>query len=288
MIKKKGKSDADIAALQQEIVILLKCDHPNIVQLNDYCDTTKRIYMVVEFCDGGDVFERVIQYKKFTEKAAIHVVTQVSTGLIHIHSKSFVHRDLKPDNLMYVTKDLNSDIKIIDFGLAGDCSGGQKCTTPCGTAHYAAPEVLSAQSYDMSADLWSLGVIIYTLLCGFPPFFDASNNMKNLYHLIKKGSYSFPSPFWDEISDEAKDLITKLLVKDPKQRLTAAQVLKHAWVISVASEKELGQNYTQQMTHWHSMRQDTEFDIGDEDEDESGGEVKHKQPVNLFYNQVAQ
>merc|ERR1719245_2277050 len=116
---------------------------------------------------------------------------------------------------MYLTKERDAEIKIIDFGLAGDVSRAPyTCKTPCGTAHYAAPEVLSSLEYDQSADMWSLGVIIYTLLCGFPPFFDAANNMKNLYHLIKKGQYSFPSPFWDDISPDAKDLIRTLLVKD--------------------------------------------------------------------------
>lgn len=186
MIKKKGKSDEDIAALQREILVLQKCDHENIVRLGDWCDTKKRIYMVVEFCDGGDVFERVVQYKKFSEKSAIHVVAQVAAGIGHVHSLGYVHRDLKPDNLMYLTKAVDSKIKIIDFGLAGDVNINP-CKTPCGTAHYAAPEVLSSQEYNQSADMWSLGVILYTLLCGFPPFFDASNNMKNLYHLIKKG-----------------------------------------------------------------------------------------------------
>ena len=136
MIKKKGKSSEDIAALQREILVLQKCDHPNIVRLGDWCDTKKRIYMVVEFCDGGDVFERVVQYKKFSEKSAIHVIKAVCSGLAHIHKMGYVHRDLKPDNLMYLTKEVDSEIKIIDFGLAGDCNDGP-CKTPCGTAHYA-------------------------------------------------------------------------------------------------------------------------------------------------------
>jgi len=265
MIKKKGKSQEDIAALQREILVLQKCDHENIVRLGDWCDTKKRIYMVVEFCDGGDVFERVVQFKKFNEKAAIHVVKQVASGIAHVHELGFVHRDLKPDNLMYSTKAHDSKVKIIDFGLAGDAQHGP-CKTPCGTAHYAAPEVLSSLEYDQSADMWSLGVIIYTLLCGFPPFFDASNNMKNLYHLIKKGQYSYPSPFWDDITDDAKDLINKLLVKDPSGRLTAEQVLEQPWITNFdnASEKDLGNTYVKQMSHWQSTRQATEFGLGQE------------------------
>merc|ERR1712087_1032721 len=282
MIKKKGKSVEDIAALQREILVLQKCDHQNVVKLGDWCDTKKRIYMVVEFCDGGDVFERVVEYKKFSEKSAIHVVKQVASGILHVHNLGFVHRDLKPDNLMYLNKEVDSDIKIIDFGLAGDVNEGP-CKTPCGTAHYAAPEVLSSMEYDQSADMWSLGVILYTLLCGFPPFFDASNNMKNLYHLIKKGQYSFPSPFWDDISDGAKDLIRRLLLKDPKGRLTAEEVLKHSWVVNEdqAADDDLGGQYVKQMSHWQSTRQATEFGLGKE----APPPPPPDQPISLYYSQ---
>jgi len=284
MIKKKGKSAEDILALQREIEVLQKCDHSNVVRLGDWCDTKKRIYMVVEFCDGGDVFERVVEYKKFSERSAIHVVQSVASGLAHVHSLGFVHRDLKPDNLMYLTKERDAEIKIIDFGLAGDCSRAPfTCKTPCGTAHYAAPEVLSSLEYDQSADMWSLGVIIYTLLCGFPPFFDASNNMKNLYHLIKKGQYSFPSPFWDDISEEAKDLISKLLTKEAKLRPSAKEVLEHEWILNgargLAPDKDLGNEYVKQMSHWQSTRQATEFGLGQE----APPPPPPDQPISLYY-----
>ncbi|ETO23914.1 hypothetical protein RFI_13245 [Reticulomyxa filosa] len=166
MIEKKGKSKSDIQALQKEIYVLQRCNHPHIVQLLDWCDTKKRIYMVVEFCDGGDVFERVVNLKKFSEADATRVIQQVASGLKHLHEQGFVHRDLKPDNVMYLTKAQDSSIKIIDFGLSGDCSDGP-CTTPCGTAHYAAPEVLGNQPYGVQSDIWSLGVITYTLLALF-------------------------------------------------------------------------------------------------------------------------
>merc|ERR1712204_104290 len=136
--------------------------------------------------------------------------------------------------------------------------------------------------YNQSADMWSLGVILYTLLCGFPPFFDASNNMKNLYHLIKKGQYSFPSPFWDEISDGAKDLIKNLLVKDPNGRLTAPQVLEHEWIINEvkAADDDLGGQYVKQMSHWQSTRQATEFGLGKEAPPPPPPDA----PINLYYD----
>eukprot|EP00486_Rosalina_sp_Unknown_P013733 CAMPEP_0201593262 /NCGR_PEP_ID=MMETSP0190_2-20130828/190925_1 /ASSEMBLY_ACC=CAM_ASM_000263 /TAXON_ID=37353 /ORGANISM="Rosalina sp." /LENGTH=1132 /DNA_ID=CAMNT_0048052393 /DNA_START=23 /DNA_END=3421 /DNA_ORIENTATION=- len=256
MIKKAGKSKEDLDALQREIAILAKIDHPNVVKLLDWCETKKRIYMVVQFCDGGDVFERILKQKTFSEKEAAHVVRKVSEGLLHVHENKIIHRDLKPDNLMYLTKDENSNIMIIDFGLAGDATNGP-LSTPCGTAHYVAPEVLSSKPYNAKADMWSLGVIIYMLLCGFPPFFDAQGNQKRLYKLIKLGKYRFPSPYWDYVSEGAKDLIKNLLQLDPSKRYSAKQVLKHKWVNKSAEieEIDLGKMYMEQMEHFSSSRQ---------------------------------
>jgi len=255
MIKKAGKSKEDLAALQREIAILAKLRHPNVVKLMDWCETKKRIYMVVQFCDGGDVFERILKQKTFSEKEAAHVVRKVSEGLEHCHENNIIHRDLKPDNLMYLTKDPESNIMIIDFGLAGDCTNGA-LTTPCGTAHYVAPEVLSSKPYSSKADMWSLGVIIYMLLCGFPPFFDAQGNQKRLYKLIKLGKYRFPSPYWDYVSDQAKDLIKNLLQLDANKRFSARQVLQHKWInkSDAVEEMDLGKMYMEQMEHFSSSR----------------------------------
>ena len=172
---------------------------------------------MLEYCDGGDVFQRILQEKQFSEYDASNIIRQACEGLAHAHEMGYCHRDLKPDNLMYETQDKTSNIKIIDFGLAGDTNDGP-CKTPCGTAHYAAPEVLEQKPYGVEVDCWSLGIIAYTLLCGFPPFFDSNNNQKNLYSMIKRAKFSYPSPYWDHISKDAKDLINKLLTKDRKER----------------------------------------------------------------------
>jgi len=255
MIKKAGKSKEDLEALQKEIAILAKLDHPNVVKLMSWCQTKKRIYMVVQFCSGGDVFERILKQKTFSEKEAAHVVRKVAEGLAHVHEHGIVHRDLKPDNLMYLSKAESSNIMLIDFGLAGDLSNGS-LSTPCGTAHYVAPEVLMSKAYDCKADMWSLGVIIYMLLCGFPPFFDAQGNQKRLYKLIKLGKYRFPSPYWDYVSENAKDLVRRLLVLDPTKRFSAKQTLAHQWVHQSAEieEVDLGKLYMEQMEHFSSSR----------------------------------
>eukprot|EP01083_Nonionella_stella_P318330 1162980_1 len=255
MIKKAGKSKEDLEALQREIAILAKLTHPNVVKLMDWCETKKRIYMVVQFCSGGDVFERILKQKTFSEKEAAHVVRKVAEGLKHVHENHIIHRDLKPDNLMYLTKDPESNIMIIDFGLAGDATHGP-LSTPCGTAHYVAPEVLSSKPYNSKADMWSLGVIIYMLLCGFPPFFDAQGNQKRLYKLIKLGKYRFPTPYWDYVGEKAKDLIRNLLQLDPDKRYSAEQVLDHKWInkSEQIEDIDLGKIYMEQMEHFSSSR----------------------------------
>ncbi|ETO24613.1 calcium/calmodulin-dependent protein kinase type 1 (camki) [Reticulomyxa filosa] len=296
VIKKAGKSKEDLEALQKEIDILRKFEretkiffetykkqktklkHKNVVRLTDWVETKKRIHMVVEFCNGGDVFERILKQKTFSEWEASYVVQQVAEGLDHIHSKGIVHRDLKPDNLMYLDTSPKAEIKIIDFGLAGDCSKSS-LKTPCGTAHYVAPEVLFGIPYDTQADMWSLGVIIYMLLCGFPPFFDATGNQKRLYQLIKAGKFRFPSPYWDYISDQAKDLIKGLLTKDPKERMSAAQVLAHPWVGGKAVKKEMSDLYMSQMKFFQSSKQFTNVKIGEEE-----AQTEQKS-INIFANQ---
>jgi len=254
MIKKAGKSKEDLAALQKEIGILARLDHPNVVKLVDWSETKKRIYMVVQFCSGGDVFERILKQKTFSEKEAAHVVRKVAEGLDHVHERKIVHRDLKPDNLMYLDNSANSNIMLIDFGLAGDAKDGP-LSTPCGTAHYVAPEVLASTPYGSKSDMWSLGVIIYMLLCGFPPFFDAQGNQKRLYKLIKMGKYRFPSPYWDYVSEDAKDLVRGLLQLDVKKRLSAKEVLQHKWINKKeAPAMDLSAMYMEQLEHFSSSR----------------------------------
>eukprot|EP01083_Nonionella_stella_P252961 870972_1 len=263
-IKKVGKSSEYVAALQREILILQNCSHPNVIHLADWCDTRRRIYMVVEFCSGGDLFERILDEKQFNEKSAIHITKQIVSALHHIHLLGYVHRNLEPSNIMFVSKAVDSTIKLIDLQCAGDCNH-YPCNTPVGSAHYTAPEVLESIGYTQSVDMWSVGVILYTLLCGFPPFFDGNNNMTNLYQLIKNGTYSFPAPFWNGRSEDAKDLIRKLLIIDPKHRLNAKQVLQHEWIINNnANDQEFGKQYIQQMRHWQSVRHTVEFCVAHE------------------------
>ena len=148
--------------------------------------------------------------------------------MAYIHSKGIVHRDLKPENLLYAAPSPNENLKLADFGLAHILKENEILETACGTPGYVAPEVLNGDGYQTPVDMWSLGVVLYILLCGFPPFYDDSTRI--LFEIIKQGRYDFPPEYWDDVSESAKDLIRKLLVVDPAQRLTAAQVKEHPWV----------------------------------------------------------
>jgi calcium/calmodulin-dependent protein kinase I len=223
----KGKlNKEELAVIHDEVDIMQKVSHPNCVKMYELYDTKKKLYMVLEILRGGELFDRIVKKRFFSEQQAAQVIQSVVSAIQYLHKIGVVHRDLKPENLLYATKEDDSIIKLTDFGLAKFTQ--VKMATACGTPGYVAPEILSGKPYGPEVDLWSVGVILYILLCGFPPFYD--ENTSNLYRTIKAGKFDFPSPYWDEISDPAKNLISRLLTVDPKQRATSEQVLAHPWV----------------------------------------------------------
>jgi len=228
IIDKTNLESDDQLALQTEVEILSQIDHPNIVKLHEIYDEKTRFNMVMELMTGGELFDRIVEKEHYSEKEAADTIRPVVDAIRYCHSMGIAHRDLKPENLLYATTDPNSIIKITDFGLA-KVINNDLMTTACGTPGYVAPEILIGKGYDNAVDYWSIGVIIYVMLCGFPPFFEDSN--EKLFDAIKQGEYEFPSPQWDQISDYAKDLIKKLLVVDPYKRLDADGILKHPWIV---------------------------------------------------------
>jgi len=212
--------------LKNEVEILSKVDHPNIITLYDIFETKERLYLVMELVTGGELFERIVQREQYKESEAAIVMKQLFAATAYLHTLGIVHRDLKPENLLLENENEDTPIKLTDFGLSKIYST-EMMQTACGTPGYVAPEILELGGYDTAVDLWSAGVILYTLLCGYPPFYN--ENPAILFETIMKGTYHFHSPYWDGISKEAKDLISKLLVVDPKQRLTAEQALQHDW-----------------------------------------------------------
>lgn len=220
----EGKEDM----IETEVAILRKVRHPNIVGLYEDFDTKDKLYLVLQLVTGGELFDRIVEEGQFTEKDASRIVKQMTSAIDYLHDMGIVHRDLKPENLLFKTDAADADIMVADFGLSKLVNDATVLNTACGTPNYVAPEILKQAGYSMPVDMWSLGVITYILLCGYPPFYDESD--PELFKKIMKGTFHFQKEFWESISDSAKDLIKKCIVVNPSQRYTAKQVLAHPWV----------------------------------------------------------
>ncbi|XP_030728778.1 calcium/calmodulin-dependent protein kinase type 1G isoform X2 [Globicephala melas] len=215
------------SSLENEIAVLKKIKHENIVTLEDIYESTTHYYLVMQLVSGGELFDRILERGVYTEKDASLVIQQVLSAVKYLHENGIVHRDLKPENLLYLTPEENSKIMITDFGLSKMEQNGVM-STACGTPGYVAPEVLAQKPYSKAVDCWSIGVITYILLCGYPPFYEDTES--KLFEKIKEGYYEFESPFWDDISESAKDFICHLLEKDPNERYTCEKALRHPWI----------------------------------------------------------
>jgi len=252
IIKKSKLNAEELAVVHDEVEIMHKVDHPNCVKLFEMFETSKKLYMVLELLTGGELFDRIVAKGSYSEKEAAALIRDISGAIKYLHSIGVVHRDLKPENLLYLNPKPDSPIKITDFGLAKLKGTSDNMTTACGTPGYVAPEVLKNEPYDRAVDLWSLGVILYILLCGFPPFYHEST--AQLYKQIKKGEYDFPDPYWTDISAEAKNLVTCLLTVNPKKRITAEGVLAHPWITGQASDKAFGSSHNERLKQLQARR----------------------------------
>jgi len=209
-----------------EVRILQTLDHPNVIKLYEYFEDETNVYLVMEVCSGGELFERIIEKEYFSEKYAAQVFKQILEAINYCHNNGVCHRDLKPENFLFESKDDASDLKVIDFGLSKILDQGSKAVlqrmkTKAGTPYYISPEVLTG-NYDISCDMWSAGCILYILLCGYPPFY--GDDDQEILKMVKKGDFDFDGEEWDEVSEDAKDLIRKLVCK-PERRLTAGEAL---------------------------------------------------------------
>lgn len=218
-ILKSKVSRVDI--LKREIEILAEVDHKNIIKLIEVHEDVKYLHLITELCTGGELFDRIIAKSEtpeghFEEQHAAKIIASILDAIAYCHERHIVHRDLKPENFLFVSKDENAQVKIIDFGLSRhEAAGEGVMRTKVGTPYYVAPEVLKKQ-YTKSCDMWSIGVIAYILLCGYPPFYGDSDNQ--IFDSVKAGKFDFPSPEWDTISEDAKDFICCLLKMDPSER----------------------------------------------------------------------
>uniref|UniRef100_A0AAQ4RQ99 Calcium/calmodulin-dependent protein kinase 1Da n=1 Tax=Gasterosteus aculeatus aculeatus TaxID=481459 RepID=A0AAQ4RQ99_GASAC len=220
----KGKE----SSIENEIAVLRRIKHENIVALEDIHESPDHLYLIMQLVSGGELFDRIVEKGFYTEKDASTLIRQVLDAVNYLHKMGIVHRDLKPENLLYFNPQDESKIMISDFGLSKMEGSGDVMSTACGTPGYVAPEVLAQKPYSKAVDCWSIGVIAYILLCGYPPFYD--ENDSKLFEQILKADYEFDTPYWDDISDSAKDFIGSLMEKDPAKRFTCDQALRHPWI----------------------------------------------------------
>ena len=221
----------NLEKFEREINILINSDHPNIIKIFEVFESQRSLYIVMEECKGGEIFDRIIEHiqskKMYSEKDAANIFQQIMSAIQYCHNNGICHRDLKPENLLYLKQGPEKDnpIKVIDFGLSQIVSAEKKLKTKVGTAYYVAPEILKGD-YTEKCDIWSAGVILYIFLSGDPPFNGPSDS--DIYRKISTMKFSFPEKKWKDISNEAKDLITHMMAPE-NERFTASEVLAHPW-----------------------------------------------------------
>ncbi|XP_048114797.1 calcium/calmodulin-dependent protein kinase type II subunit beta isoform X32 [Alosa alosa] len=229
IINTKKLSARDHQKLEREARICRLLKHPNIVRLHDSISEEGFHYLLFDLVTGGELFEDIVAREYYSEADASHCIQQILEAVLHCHQMGVVHRDLKPENLLLASKCKNAAVKLADFGLAIEVQGDQQAWFGfAGTPGYLSPEVLRKEAYGKPVDIWACGVILYILLVGYPPFWDEDQH--KLYQQIKAGAYDFPSPEWDTVTPEAKNLINQMLTINPAKRINAQEALKHPWV----------------------------------------------------------
>lgn len=254
-MKMIGKSKIDKknqGKLFFEYQLLKNIDHPHIIRIYEVYNDTKNFYLITEFCEGGDIFSIIQRQEEFSEKIAARLMKQVVNAVLYCHLNGIVHRDIKADNVLLLHNDINSPVKLIDFGISVKFEKDTKLRDKTGTVLYIAPEVIQG-AYDEKCDIWSLGVLMYMMLSGLPPFYGTSR--KEVMAKIKKGKFSFKSKNWDRISKEAKDLIEKMLTYNPEQRPSCREVLNHPWFLREEVGKINTEVYLENMKRYENQSQ---------------------------------
>jgi tRNA A-37 threonylcarbamoyl transferase component Bud32/Ca2+-binding EF-hand superfamily protein len=236
------KLNNDLELTKTEIDILKICHHPNIIKLYDIFDTADYIYIIMEYCAGGDLFSYIEKRNyKLPEPRAAQIIHKLSMAIFYIHSYGIIHRDLKPENILMTDESDNADIRLLDFGLSKIIGPNEKCTEPFGTLSFVAPEVLKGKPYDKSVDLWSIGIIAYLLMCGFLPF-DDEHSEREIARQTIQDPVPYPSNIWKNLSPEAKEFVGSLLKKNPEDRIGIKEVLNSKWIrkyVEVPAERDI-------------------------------------------------
>ena len=226
--KRKLIQPEDVEDVRREVSILHHLSgHPNIVGLLGAYEGTKHVYIVMDFCSGGELFDRIVERGHYSEKDASEVFRMMIRTIAHCHNLGVMHRDLKPENFVLATKDEDAPVKAIDFGLSAYFEPGERFRDIVGSSYYVAPEVLK-RNYSCEADIWSAGVILYILLSGVPPFWGRTDTA--IFETVRKGRYNLVGDPWSKISESAKGLIRRILVGNPAERMSAEDILNHPWV----------------------------------------------------------
>ena len=229
IMSKKDMTNQDLELVRTEIEILKICQHPNIIQLYDVFENINYFYIIMEYCSGGDLFSYLEKRNfRLPENQACKFMHKMCAAIYYIHQYGIAHRDLKPENVLMTSNDENADLRILDFGLSKIIGPDEKCTEPYGTLSYVAPEVLLDIPYGKEVDLWSLGVIAYLMLSGSLPFDDRESEEEIARKTVSEDP-PYKGSIWKKISNEAKDFIKKLLVKNPEKRMNVKEALQHEW-----------------------------------------------------------
>jgi calcium/calmodulin-dependent protein kinase I len=227
-VRKDALEEKDLDDLICEITVTTRLVHPNIVRLYNAYEEPDYFYLVQEMMTGGELFDRIIEKQFYNEQEARDAAREVLSAIDYMHSKKVVHRDLKPENLLLASKDSDTNIKICDFGFATREVEPNSLTTMCGSPNYVAPEIVTGIPYGKQVDMWSLGTIVFLLLGGYAPFEEP--DLKTEYERISTGDYEYDEEYWEDVSDDARDFINKLLVVDPAERMTARMATLHNWI----------------------------------------------------------
>jgi len=241
--------------LKMEVDILKKVNHPNIIALKELFDTPDKLYLIMELVTGGELFDKIVEKGSYTENEASQLVRKIVSAVDYLHNLGIVHRDLKPENLLLKRADNDLEIAIADFGLSKIVGQQMMMQTACGTPSYVAPEVLNASGYGKEVDMWSIGVITYILLCGFPPFY--GDTVPEIFEQIMEANFDYPEEYWGAVTKEAKDFINKLLVVDSDKRLTAGDSLRHPWLAGGVHGTGKALNAQQKLREMTNERQNT-------------------------------
>ena len=222
-------SDKIAQAVHREMNVLSQLCHPNVVSLLDWFETKDKFHLVFEYASGGELYDRLANKGKFSEENAVDLVRTLFEAVAYLHHNGIVHRDLKPENILFRDSSPDAEVVIADFGTANFVHDGDLLSTMCGSPMYASPEIFLRTGHSFPTDIWSMGIITFCILAGYPPF-DFANDIPELVDAICHAKYKFESPWWDNVSKEAKDFITSILKIDAKERPTVDECLQHPWL----------------------------------------------------------